>query len=361
VLVDDVELGAANPYDITCTADGEDILITHAGTYELSIIDREGLHSRLLPAKSARSFISEIHSGGGRKVFDARYSAGDIPNDLTFMAGIRKRVKLEGIGPRGLTVMGEKVYIAEYFTDSLGVVDMGPDAQFAARSMPLGERKPASFVRKGGVLFNDASLSYQKWNSCTSCHTGDGRASALNWDLLNDGVANAKNIRSLLLSHETPPAMITGVRENAEVAVRSGIRYIQFASATERKAQYIDGYLKSLKPVASPYLVNGELSKAAEDGKKLFGRAGCSVCHSPPLYTDMQKHDIGTSAEQEDDKEFDTPTLIEVWRTAPYLHDGRAVTIEEVLTKFNEDGRHGRVSKLTEEQIQSLAAFVLSL
>jgi len=361
VLVDDVDLGAANPYDVACTADGKNILITHGGSYELSVIDREGLHKRLLPAESARKFTSEIHSGGGSKLFDASYSAEDVPNDLTFLSGIRRRLKLDGIGPRGLAVIGTKVYSAEYFTDSIGVVDIDPLAQSAVQSIPLGKIKSATFIRKGEVLFNDASLSYQKWNSCTSCHTGDGRASALNWDLLNDGVANPKNTRSLLLAHKTPPAMITGVRANAEVAVRSGIRYIQFASTSERKAQAIDGYLKSLKPITSPYLVNGELSEEARNGQKLFSKAGCALCHSQPLYTNMSKYDIGTSTEQDDNKEFDTPTLIEVWRTAPYLHDGRSATIKEVLTKFNKNDRHGRTSELTDEEIEELTAFVLSL
>ena len=361
VLVDDVDNGAANPYGVACTADGKNILMSHGGTYELSVINREGLHRRLLRAGTARSFTSEIHSGAGSKLFDSSYSAEDVPNDLTFMAGIRRRLKLEGIGPRGLAVIGTKVYVAEYFTDSIGVVDIDPDAQPAVQSIPLGKTKPATFIRKGEVLFNDASLSYQKWNSCTSCHTGDGRASALNWDLLNDGVANPKNIRSLLLSHKTPPAMITGVRANAEDAVRSGIRYIQFAATTERKAQAIDAYLKSLKPIASPYLVNGTLSKAAKNGQKLFSTSGCMLCHSQPLYTNMSKYDIGTSTEQDDNKEFDTPTLIEVWRTAPYLHDGRAVTIKDVLTKFNKNDRHGRTSELTDKEIEGLAAFVLSL
>ncbi|MCP4612656.1 MAG: cell surface protein [Planctomycetes bacterium] len=361
VLVDDVDSGAANPYGVACTADGKNILVTHAGSYELSVIDRKGLHERLLPAETARNFTSEIHSGGGRKLFDSSYSAGDVPNDLTFMAGIRRRLKLGGIGPRGLAVIGKKVYIAEIFTDSLGVVDIGADAQSAVEKIPLGKVKPATFIRKGEVLFNDASLSYQKWNSCTSCHTGDGRASMLNWDLLNDGVGNPKNIRSMLLSHKTPPAMITGVRENAEVAVRSGIRYIQFASTTERKAQAIDGYLKSLKPIASPYLVNGKLSKAAENGQKLFSKAGCLLCHSRPLYTNMSKYDIGTGTEQDDNRKYDTPTLVEVWRTAPYLHDGRAATIKDVLTKFNKNDRHGRTSELTDKEIEELAEFVLSL
>ncbi|MHC4888988.1 MAG: cell surface protein [Planctomycetota bacterium] len=362
VLVDDVDLGAANPYGVACTDDGKNILITHAGTYELSVIEREGLHARLLPARTARSFTSEIHSKAGKKLFDASYSADDVPNDLTFLVGIRRRLKLAGIGPRGLAVIDTKVYVAEYFTDSIGVVDIDPDTRPEAKSIPLGNVPPLTVVRKGEVLFNDASLSFQKWNSCASCHTGDGRASALNWDLLNDGVANPKNTKSLLLAHKTPPAMITGIRANAEVAVRSGIRYIQFAATTERKAWAIDEYLKSLKPIASPYLISGKLSEAAKNGEKLFKKAACVNCHPAPLYTNMGKYDVGTGTDtdEEDDMEFDTPTLVEVWRTAPYLHDGKAVTIKEVLTEFNKDDRHGKTSKLSEKEIADLAEYVLT-
>jgi len=360
VLLDDVDLGAANPYGVACTPDGKNILITHAGTYELSVIDREGLHSRLLPARTARNFASEIHSRASKKFSNASYSADDIPNDLTFLTGIRRRLKLAGIGPRGLAVIDTKVYIAEYFTDSIGIVGIDSDNLAEAKSIPLGKTTETTMARKGEVLFNDASLSFQKWNSCTSCHTGDGRASALNWDLLNDGVANPKNTKSLLLAHKTPPAMITGVRANAEVAVRSGIRYIQFAETTERKAQYIDEYLKSLKPIASPYLVDGKLSKAAKNGEKLFSKAGCSQCHSGPLYTNMGKYDVGTGTDEEDYKEFDTPTLMEVWRTAPYLYDGRAVTIKEVLTKFNKNDQHGKTSNLGEKEIADLAEYILT-
>jgi len=58
---------------------------------------------------------------------------------------------------------------------------------------------------------------------------------------------------------------------------------------------------------------------------------------------------------------FDTPTLAEIWRTGPYLHDGRAVTIEEVFTQFNKDDRHGVTSHLTKQQIEDLSAYMLSV
>ncbi|MHC4743983.1 MAG: c-type cytochrome [Planctomycetota bacterium] len=211
------------------------------------------------------------------------------------------------------------------------------------------------------MLFHDATVAWGGWHSCASCHSGGGRASALNWDLLNDDIGNPKNTRSLLLAHQTPPAMITGVRPNAEEAVRSGIYYIQFAWPLAYRAEAIDEYLKSLEPVRSPYLVAEDLSPAAENGRRLFAKAGCANCHSAPVYTNMNKYDVGTGTDREYFVGFDTPTLVEVWRTGPYLHDGRAVTIKEVLTKFNKNDRHGKTSNLTEKQIEDLAEYVMTL
>jgi YVTN family beta-propeller protein len=347
VLLDDVDLGAANPWAVACTADGKYICVTHAGTHELSVIDRLGLHEKL--AKVA----------AGEKVSDVSLTPADVPNDLSFLVGLRRRLNLSGNGPRGLALIGTKAYVAEYFTDSLGVIDIDPATRPQTKSLSLGPAKPLSKVRKGEMFFHDATLCFQHWQSCSSCHP-DARADALNWDLLNDGMGNPKNTKSLLLAHKTPPAMMTGVRDSAETAVRSGIRHIQFTVRPEQDAVAIDEYLKSLKPVPGPCLVNGGLSKAAKRGSEIFEKAGCASCHGAPLYTDVQPHDVGTGKDLEKDRSFDTPTLVEVWRTAPYLYDGRAATVKEVLAKHNQDDKHGATSKLTESQIEDLAEFVLS-
>jgi cytochrome c peroxidase len=239
-------------------------------------------------------------------------------------------------------------------------VDISPENQAEATSIALGPKKPQTVNRIGEILFNDASICFQHWQSCTTCHPGSGRSDALNWDLLNDGMGNPKNTKSLLVSHKTPPAMITGIRDSAETAVRAGIKFILFAEQPEEIALAIDEYLKSLKPVPSPYLIDGKLSQAAERGREIFEKAGCASCHPAPLFTDLKKYTVGTAKDTEKNRDFDTPTLVEIWRTAPYLYDGRAVTIKEVLTKYNIDDMHGKTSSLTEEQINDLAEFVLS-
>jgi YVTN family beta-propeller protein len=349
VLLDDVDLGAANPWGVACTDDGKYICVTHAGTHEVSVIDSTKLHNKL--ASVAK----------GEKVSDVSLSPDDVPNDLSFLVGFQRRLRLTGNGPRGLVVIGTKVYVAEYFTDSIGVVDINPEIFPKAQSVSLGPKTTLTKIRKGEMLFHDASLCFQHWQSCASCHPGGARTDALNWDLLNDGIGNPKNTKNLLLAHKTPPSMSMGARPNAEAAVRAGIRHIQFAVRPEEDAVAIDEYLKSLEPVQSPYMVKGRLSRTAKRGERIFKKAGCVSCHNPPFYTDLKKYNIGTGKDIDEDQSFDTPTLIEVWRNAPYLYDGRAKTIKEVLTKHNPDDKHGKTSSLTNEEINSLVEFVLSL
>jgi cytochrome c peroxidase len=208
------------------------------------------------------------------------------------------------------------------------------------------------------MFFNDASLCFQHWQSCASCHP-DGRADGLNWDLLNDGLGNPKNTKSLLLSHKTPPVMSLGARDKAETAVRTGIKLIQFAVRPQEDAAAIDAYCRSLEPVPSPYRARAS-SAVVKRGQRVFQQAGCASCHPAPLYTDMKSYDVGTGKEVDAGLKFDTPTLVEVWRTAPYLHDGRAATMKEVLTRHNPGDKHGATTGLNEVQLEDLAAFVLA-
>ena len=344
----------------------------HAGTHELSVIDFAATLARLakLPAELDNSKPAESYS--------ASRVRADVPNDLAFLVGIRQRIKLPqaDLGPRAAVVVGRKAYVANYFSDTLSLIDLA-SPQIKPDSIPLSPSPAAAdgarlaspldcmpLTRKGEFYFHDAGICFQGWQSCASCHPGQARVDGLNWDLLNDGIGNPKNTKSLLLAHKTPPAMSMGVRETAETAVRAGIRHILFTEQPEAVAAAIDVYLKSLQPLPSPYLVHGRLSDSARRGEKLFKdrNVGCVTCHPPGLFTDLRTYDVGTRGrfDQPTDR-FDTPTLVEAWRTAPYLHDGSAATIREVLTARNPRDEHGKTSHLTPQQIESLAAYVLSL
>jgi cytochrome c peroxidase len=282
-------------------------------------------------------------------------------SDPSAVTEFRQRIALPGRGPRALAVTASHVFVAEHFSDTLAAVPLFLVNDPRPVTIRLGRPPVVSPERRGEMLFHDATYCFQQWQSCASCHP-DGRTDGLNWDLLNDGIGNPKNTKSMLLAHRTPPAMISGVRPTAEAAVRAGMEHILFADDPLPDADAIDTYLKSLRPVPSPRLIDGGLSPAAKRGQRLFEdpRVGCATCHPAPLYTDLKRHRVRPPGSIEH-RPFDTPTLIEVWRTAPYLHDGRFLTVKELLVS----GRHGRsaggVEQLDEEQIDDLVEFVLSL
>ncbi len=267
------------------------------------------------------------------------------------------------LGPRSVIVIGRVAYTANYFSDTLTALDLDKSHP-RAESIPLGPKPPMTPARKGELYFHDAGICFQGWQSCATCHPGDARVDALNWDLLNDGIGNPKNNKSLLLAFETPPAMSTGVRESAEAAVEAGIRSILFTVQPPEVAESIGAYVRSLSAVPSPHLVKGKLSAKAKRGEKLFrsDEVGCLQCHPGPHFTDLHSYDVGTrGALDRDSDTFDTPSLVELWRTSPYLHDGSAATVQEVLTRSNPKNHHGRTSQLTPEQLDDLAEYLLSL
>lgn len=349
VLLDDIDLGAANPWGIACSADGTRLVVTHSGTHELSVIDRQALHNA----------IDAVAAGEATTSF-AR-SLEQIPNDLGFIVGMRRRLALPGNGPRGVVVKGDEAIVALYFTDSLARISIADTGRTsAARHILVGEPVEPNTVRRGEIAFYDARLCFQQWQSCVTCHP-DARADAVNWDLLNDGIGNPKNTRTMLYSHETPPVMITGIRPQAEVAVRAGFRFIQFAVVSEDVSSSVDAYMRALRPIPSPYLVDGQLSKSAQRGEKFFVSTGCIQCHSGPYKTDGKIYDVGTGPDELGITDFVTPPLVEVWRTAPYLFRGQAATIKDVFTQFNTEDKHGRTSNLTEAQMDDLVQYILSL
>ena len=362
VLLDTIDRGAANPWGAAWSADGKTLVVAIAGTHEVSVTDFPALLEKLAKVASP-----SLASGNAALPYSSAASRApsDVPNDLSFLVGVRERRRLpEGdLGPRAVVVVGRLAYVANYFSDTLTVLELD-GTHPKAETIPLGPKPQMTTARRGELNFNDARICFQGWQSCASCHPGNARVDGLNWDLLNDGIGNPKNNKSLLLAFQTPPAMSTGVRETAEAAVRAGIRHILFTVQPPEVADTMDAYLKSLKPVPSPHLEKGKLSAAAKRGEKIFrnNETACAQCHPGPLFTDLKGYDVGTLGRFDKQSDYlDTPTLVEIWRTAPYLHDGSATTIRDVLTTANKNDQHGKTSHLTADQLNDLIEYLLSL
>jgi YVTN family beta-propeller protein len=374
VLLDNLTSGAGNPYGVAVSKDGTTLYVTHTGIQQVSVINLPKLHAMIekRPAETRPQLAGTLGFLWGAK-------------------GVIRRVDCGGLGPKGVAVSPAdgSVWIANYFSDAAAVLDAKTGAVVA--TIPLGARREMTEERRGEFLFSSALHCFQNWLSCTSCHP-DTRADALNWDLMNDGLTNPKNTRSLVGSPQTPPMMALGVRADVQTAVEKGFLFIQFHDVSKKDKDAVVAYLRAVPFIPSPFhrTRDGRLDEQAQRGQKVFEKAGCGMCHPPPLYTTLRSYDVGTAGDRdvkmvvEDLEEdagkvhlpakaptaepktqattaFDTPALLELYRTAPYLHDGRAATLRDVLTKFNAGDRHGRTSDLTPQEIDDLVAFLLSL
>ena len=334
ILLDDPENGAAGAWGID--ADKDRIAVAHSATHEISLIDYKELVTRLTNHEK-REMLSY---------------------DLRFLQGIRNRLTVEGEGPRSIKFDAHgTLYAGLYFADKIQEIKTEGIIGTVSRSYEMNPGLKISKARRGEMYFHDARRCFQHWQACTGCHPNDARTDGLNWDLLNDGIGNPKNCKSMILSHKTPPAMVTGKRNNAEEAVRAGFRFIQFTSVGEDITEAVDAYLLSLKPVPSPYLEDGQLSPKATEGKKLFTDLGCAACHSGPYFTDGKTYEMGIEGKFDHQNRWDTPTLIEVWRTGPWMHDGRCAEMEDVFRTE----MHGLDNVLGEKELECLVAFVMSI
>ncbi len=127
------------------------------------------------------------------------------------------------------------------------------------------------------------------------------------------------------------------------------------------------------------------LTNAQERGLKVFEKAGCVNCHTPPLFSNYEFHNAGVGAgkpnpdegrkmvtkKDEDTGAFRVPSLRDVAKTAPYFHDGTARTLEVAVALMAAGGKDNphrssdfdavRDSKLTARDQKDLVEFLKAL
>ncbi len=369
VLLDTISRGAADPWGLALSPDGAKAWVAIAGIPEVVELDLKRLHL-LLAGKAAKEDLAKIPadsvwhrivSAKDPKAADEQRSS--LANDLAalYLTGASRRLPIRLVGARGVAVSAKQVAVAGYFSGTILLA--AHDQLAAAEPIALGPQPALTRERRGEQKFFSGEHCFQNWLSCGTCHP-EGRADGLNWDLLNDGMGNPKNTKTMVWADRTPPMMWTGVRENMEQATQKGFMVIQFRDVTDADLEDVRSYLRSLDRSPSPYLVDGKLSPLAQRGEKLFNspKIGCAGCHTPPLYTNLKRSDVGTSHELDQGvTAFDTPQLVDVWATAPYLHDGRARSLLDVLTTSNPADKHGHTTGLPKEDLEALVEYLNSL
>jgi YVTN family beta-propeller protein len=307
--------------------------------------------------------------------------ACDVVDDDYREIAYRKLVKL-GRNPRAVRVApdGQTLYVynaLDFTVTAFDTKSLTEKATIAVTENPLGDEK-----LRGKRLFYSAQqpIVGRRWISCASCHP-DGQQDGRTWHN-PEGPRNTQWLAGLAWTHPIHWSADRDEVQDFEHTIRGPLMQgrglirgeVQKELGSPNKGLSADldavaAYTNSHELPLSPHAKAG-LSSAAQRGQTLFfsTETKCATCHTGPLFTDstvktMLMHDVGTGDDDPSEKlgpKYDTPTLLGVYRTAPYLHHGQAATLADVLTK-NPGDRHGTTSHLSAAQIDDLAWFLKSL
>ncbi len=356
LLVDQPNQAYADPHDVVITPDGSKFYLSCAGA----------------------DTVIGVDVGRLRETVDQAL-AGDLPGYANHLGLPRRyvvsRIKV-GANPQALAIdrSGHRLFVANRLDDTIAVVDTVSDKviQTITLSGDVGNTR----VVRGQRLFHSAARTFQGQFSCTSCHPDNG-FDGLQYDLEPDGIGeNVLDNRNLRDVSGTAPFKWVG--SNPDITTQCGTRTAKWIVRTGwlGLSQVVDlaAFIRSIKAVVNPYRSpDGQLTSAQLRGKELFERVTlndgtpipqenrCDFCHAGPKFFDGRQFDVGTKASRDTKTKFDTAHLVNIFESGPYLHDGRAPTLEEIWTLHNLSDKHGVSSDWTKRQLNDLVEYLKSL
>jgi YVTN family beta-propeller protein len=345
----------SDPSGIVADPAGRRLFIASGGGDVVTVVDAERLAAWLEHADPAarRDAVQDL-------TLSSEYVVARIPTARN---------------PRHLAISpdGRRLFVAERLQDSVLVVDAGSLAP-EGRIM-LGDGGEWDPVRRGERVFTSAAYTFQHQFSCRSCHP-DGHVDGISYDFDGTGIGdNLLDNRTLLGVAGTEPFKWNG--RNPSLEVQCGPRFAKVLMRTDPfpapQLHDLTTFIKSLPPQRVAREPDGRLTPSQRRGRALFFAAKttdgreipharrCSTCHRPPLYTVRLPFDVGTKGPFDTVGAFDTPHLLGVADTAPYLHDGRALSLEEIWTVYSKNDEHGVTSYMNKIQLNDLVEFLKTL
>jgi cytochrome c peroxidase len=302
---------------------------------------------------------------------------GQAIHDLELSAGYVVSRIPTGRNPGSLVLSpdGGTLFVAERLADSILAINtrtLRPSGRII-----LGEGGDADPIRRGEKMFTTAARTFQGQFACRSCHP-EGHVDGLTYDFDGDGIGdNRLDNRSLRGLAGTWPFKWNG--KNPNLKVQCGPRFAKVLMRTDpfaaNELDDLTAFLESLPPARTVHAaVRGSpLSASQERGREIFfatqtsdGRPiredrRCATCHRPPLFTNRIPTNVGTRGPFDSSGDFDTPHLLGIGASAPYLHDGRAKTLEELWTVYQTNDLHGVSSYMNKHQLNDLVSYLKTI
>jgi len=355
VLLDDIDHYYADGLGTATTTDGRWALVTASGANVVSVLDIAKLNHLLLRTTQSDPEALANRLDSARQFVVRRLPTGRNPTAVA------------------VSPSGQFAYIANRMDDTVSVVDLRQLR--VVSTIDLGGPKEMTTVRRGQRLFYDASYSLQGQMSCASCHPHGGLSDGLAWSLETPQLGrDVVENRTLFSIDGTSPFKWNGKNPNLET--QDGPRTAMFIFRSEgfspAEVKDLTTFILSLRLPPNPRrTADGNLTDAQARGKAIFFRTTtntgalipppqrCYFCH-PPLthYTARVSMDVGTATPYDTIREFDIPQIEGVYMRPPYLHNGMALSLEEIWTKFNPDDKHGITSDMDKVQLNDLIEYL---
>lgn len=329
--------GAADLEAVAASPDGKSLVVTVGGTRDILLMR--------LPLPFAAK---------PREVIDPA-----LYNDKKRF----RRVHLHG-RPVGVAFApdGKGVVLANTLADEVDLFDFETGQE--TRRIRLGGPARPSLARRGEALFYDGFRSWHEWYSCHTCHA-EGHTNGSSYDTMNDGkFGNPKKVLSLRGVTRTGPWTWHGWQGDLRQSILNSVKQTMQEQEpfTKEDVDALYAFLETLDFPPPPRRKNdGSLTEAARRGEVVFERKGCATCHAPPDYTRAKVYKVGLEAPDDAYKGFNPPPLRGVGTRAPFLHDARARTLEDVLLKHHRPSDVSGEPDLTPEEVADLLEFLRSL
>ena len=259
----------------------------------------------------------------------------------------------EACGPDGVAVAPDGgVLVWCSFTRSVERVDFAATAKVAA-GPSVAPSALSDKQHQGLVMFHTASRQVSQNGSmaCASCHP-DGRADGLSWRI------EKRELQTPVLDGRlagTHPFKWDGTDATLKDSMTSTMKRLGGTGLDKDQTDALASYLEALPAPRTP----SEDKTMVARGKQLFESAelGCTSCHDGTSYTDGERHKLASATLPE----AKTPSLVGLAASAPYFHDGSAVTIEALLRDRGAVHGMAESAKLSDQQVADLTAYLQSL
>jgi len=267
-----------------------------------------------------------------------------------------------------------KLYVLDHFRETVRPIDLTsgppfgllPEIALARSGVPRVPLVDLSPMENGewfysSVEFFNGTATNPNRVTCNSCHPHTFASG-----LKHPNTATSKQAQSFFDLGSTGPWLWQGTVPSLALKTRNlFVKHGMIGGVLDPEAGQLltDFQVSGTKVPVSPFLdADGNPSPPAENGKIIFeGKANCSSCHTAPLYIPvppMQPNIIeGVGVGLNPDN---VPSLRGVWSSAPYLWNGSAATLRDVIVN-NPGDKHGTTSTLTQQEIDDLVEFLKTL